>query len=218
MSKIKKPFILDAVYKLDGTSLIEFPGAKEYMGPYYSLYPSPAASKAYSQVLNHIKRYRSIWPNFKDVEDNSPLILSLVELKKDKISDDENSENFDIEVDNDDINSLYTFDDIYFDSRSIDSRSIDSRSIDSRSIDSESTIDDLDQEKQYLYFAYREPANQGKRKVVNTNDARVRNYQWKNRMVPFKEGMSIKEATKKYEKRRAIALKKLIYTKNFTKK
>lgn len=133
-----------AAYLIDGTQIT---GVPEYnaqtWGNYNSKFPQEAASKAYSNLLQFIKKYKNPW--FRDVDDNAPIIMVL--------------------------------------------------------------FDKSDVQKPYIYYAYREVASQSVRgsRIVYSKDGRSRRYNWKNRVIPMREGETPDEAIVRYQERRHIA-------------
>ena len=72
-----RKYILIAVYYNDGSLFPGYPGANKYEGPYNSKFPSPAASKAYTQVLQFIEAHSS-WPHYRDIDLGEKLDLIIV--------------------------------------------------------------------------------------------------------------------------------------------
>ena len=72
---MSRQFVLIAAYHTNGTLLNGFPGSNKYEGPYKNNFPSPAASKAYTQVLQFIEAHKK-WVHYKDLDVNDlPLII-----------------------------------------------------------------------------------------------------------------------------------------------
>ncbi len=74
-----RQFVLIAAYHTTGTLLKGFPGSNKYEGPYNNDFPSPAASKAYTQVLQFIDAHKD-WSHYRELDtDNLPLIIVVQE-------------------------------------------------------------------------------------------------------------------------------------------
>jgi hypothetical protein len=72
-----RKYVLIAAYTSDGTLLDGFPGVNKYEGPYISKFPSPAASKAYTQVIQFIDAHKQ-WPQYRNIDLNSKLELIII--------------------------------------------------------------------------------------------------------------------------------------------
>ena len=77
MVYMTKKYVLIGVYYNDGSLFPGYPGINKYEGPYNSKFPSPAASKAYTQVLQFIKAHHS-WPHYQDIDLDEKLDLIIV--------------------------------------------------------------------------------------------------------------------------------------------
>lgn len=133
-----------AAYLSDGTQITGVPSYNaQTWGNYHSKFPQEAASKAYSNLLQFIKKFKDPW--FKTVEENAPMIIVL--------------------------------------------------------------INRTETESPHIYYAYREVASQSARgpRIVFSSDGRSRRYNWKNRIIPMREGESTEEAIARYQSRRLVA-------------
>lgn len=133
--------ILQAI-DMNGAEIEGIPDPNGYWGEFKASYPQTAAAKAFSSIIEYLRRYDQ-WYNI-EIDGEFSLVLILLELNTDEPA------------------------------------------------------------KPLIYYAYREPAIQGKRSVAS-KDGRVRQHMWRSRAIPMRDGETVEEAMVRYQSRRKVA-------------